>query len=895
MEEIIKQIQILIEEGYEPIEIASNLIEQGLSEEDTYNIFNQLGIDLNTSIPEEYQYPDYMEMAQLGQETRVPIYEYLDYEYNVPKAAYEFLDSLTKFQFAGQYNEELEEPEETDYMNQLASPTEEPFNFNMLQKQPNMLETPIRPENVQTIPPVQMQAIPTPEPQIKSTQRAGITPETISPMSETNLGTASSPFEKSRKKSKYKLGTISNVLVKGASLFNNATNLRKAREVKQKSRILTQADNVFPYYQNPENKQGAYDVNTGELMKYGGNAGDQYNYSLNQYGSNYDNKQTKIKQTLKRVPREEANLETEGGETVLTDLNNDGLYNFYSISGPRHSQGGVPLNLPNESFIFSDTPSLKMTKEEMKEMGIKSKKRLTPAQISKRYDLNKFFGKINDEFADDIQLNTAELMLNKNRMSLSKLAFLQERKKNFEDGIPSTAYPFLLSQNVDPFTIKNKNLPKAQRGNFETLFPDLIVPPYNQQNLGTLNQNELGAYGNITKEQLENWQNTWSKYRGLDDKNLQAPKELIESLGQYQESNPKVEEFQNWYYQNYIPAIVDNAIQRGYINPEDKTKAVNALKEDYKINNDGKFSPQTLNLPTITVTKMLPTGEIRSTIPEEQIEEEPIIEPPGSFSSSYSEPEISDNMLPPFEEYVFPNPEMPLQFEYPQEKDYYPDDYLIQDLINMGAIARRDRQLFLPWMAPVTPIDIDYTLEDPTRAIAAINEQVGTLSDSVKSFSTPQASSARISEIQGAAAKAVADELARVNQRNTRTINQAEQTQAQLDYYTNEQRRSALEKAYDNTQVAQQQYLNERNFDREQLARFLAQAESNRANIYNLNQMQDYFRINPRTGQVYKSGSRKFEPSNIDRQEEILRYYKEGLKLGLTGEALNKFVELYSN
>ena len=38
-----------------------------------------------------------------------------------------------------------------------------------------------------------------------------------------------------------------------------------------------------------------------------------------------------VNTTLKAVPREEANLEAEVGETVLTDMNNDGDFELYEI------------------------------------------------------------------------------------------------------------------------------------------------------------------------------------------------------------------------------------------------------------------------------------------------------------------------------------------------------------------------------------------------------------------------------------------------------------------------------------------------------------------------------------------------------------------------------------
>jgi hypothetical protein len=51
---------------------------------------------------------------------------------------------------------------------------------------------------------------------------------------------------------------------------------------------------------------------------------------------------TEVSKTLTAVPREVANLEAEGGETVVGDLDGSTMPSFKTIVGPRHSAGGVP-------------------------------------------------------------------------------------------------------------------------------------------------------------------------------------------------------------------------------------------------------------------------------------------------------------------------------------------------------------------------------------------------------------------------------------------------------------------------------------------------------------------------------------------------------------------------
>ena len=175
------------------------------------------------------------------------------------------------------------------------------------------------------------------------------------------------------------------------------------------------------------------------------------------------------KKTLQPVSREAANLEAEKNETALTDLDNDGSFELYNIGGKRHSEGGTPLNLPEQTFVFSDTRKMLLSKEELEELGIESKKKMTPAKASKKFPLNEYIDVLQDEHSDEIAIRSAEEMLNKNKLKLSQIAFMQESKKDFSDGLPVAAYPFLMSQGIDPqefeAKIQEQNAPQqGQQG-----------------------------------------------------------------------------------------------------------------------------------------------------------------------------------------------------------------------------------------------------------------------------------------------------------------------------------------------------------------------------------------------------------------------------------------------
>jgi hypothetical protein len=154
---------------------------------------------------------------------------------------------------------------------------------------------------------------------------------------------------------------------------------------------------------------------------------------------------------------------------------------------------------------------------------------------------------------------------------------------------------------------------------------------------------------------------------------------------------------------------------------------------------------------------------------------------------------------------------------------------------------------------------------------------------------------ARISQMQGEAASQIANEIARVNQRNINTINRAESQQAQIDMILDAERRKNLTKEYDDTQEVLQNYMDERNFDREQLAEAISNAMTNRANTYNLNQLQDYFQIDPTTGgTIGKFGERAFDPVvSENRSEKITKAIEKLKELGIanpTPELIDYFL-----
>lgn len=163
-------------------------------------------------------------------------------------------------------------------------------------------------------------------------------------------------------------------------------------------------------------------------------------------GASYDG----IKKTVEEVDEEDANLEAEGGETAFGNITGQSIPDHLKIVGKRHSEGGVPLNLPDDTFIFSDTASMKITDPAILAMFNKNPKKggYTPAELAKPYDIQKYKSILLDPESGKLERKTAELMIKNMIMKLGALALAQESKKGFPQGIPEVAKPYMEANKI---------------------------------------------------------------------------------------------------------------------------------------------------------------------------------------------------------------------------------------------------------------------------------------------------------------------------------------------------------------------------------------------------------------------------------------------------------------
>ena len=997
-------------------------------------------------------------------------------------------------------------------------------------------------------------------------------------------------------------------------------------------------------------------VNGEVKMAHGGPVtGDQADYGLTTFSDHSQGMgspdSTDVRYSLSSVPREKSNLEAEGGETVLTDLSNDGNFGLYDIKGPRHSSGGVPMFLPEQSFIFSDTNKMKLDRNTLKEFDIDSRKKMTPAKVSKKYDLNKYYGLMNDDYVDKIQASSAELMLKKNMESLSKLSFVQEAKKGFEEGVPLAAHPYLESIGEDPiqFTAKIEEISEKQAAEraIAALPPEqqeqimmmqqlmqqaeqqaqqqqqapgmegMPMDPAQMQAADPMAQMPQGMMpppeqGMMPPEQgmpmMQPGGEFWSMINAMDlstaptqeyFEELQKPMDYASSRNivadaQLQKENPtlgptpyeqKMSDLAGGVVNTGASGITDDPtvekdkgsigdrIERGYNQFIDsplaekigktsdaivkgaglakeriKTKRGRQANQDllkmgmadnmgmnfdpmmsqgtYDVNtglagdiiagdgsgasgfdsyrskfgreiaqdgmefdfnklnstddvdylrkflaDDGDhdddgfpnsedpqwqswYSENDLGNTFDTLREKVPVAEINTdNIPEGQKEEEEttvviktddgkkktvkakrvviyddsrqkiatiykdsdgnmihgdlvsedlgttrlavqpsvknadgdvvyygdlnlldpdkqqdfetrfpwatkldgykygqgkwvkefqqeyekrayeyamanqgeayfpyfkgkgstpkareayfrkknpwakdITFPEGTFDNKYRSGESTDGdfgghtySAPLFEEPEKETPDptpTPTKTPTPIKEIDVPEistpyvkpkaDWWTQDMLKLNSIGNRQRDMFMPWQPAVQKTNYDFVLEDPTRAIAAINEQLGVSQQAIGAFAGPQSMAARNAQAQGRAALEIANEIGRANQRNTGTINRGLAIQAQYDQMANQEQDRRRVKEYDDTQKVLQTYMDEKNFDREQYADALGSAITNRANTFNLNSIQDYYNIDPTSGgMVFQTNSKALNPVDQPGEYDFMNRYTE--------------------
>ena len=584
--------------------------------------------------------------------------------------------------------------------------------------------------------------------------------------------------------------------------------------------------------------------------------------------------------TLNPSPRSAANLEAEKGETVVTDLDNNRIPEHYKIGGKKHSEGGTPLNLPPKSFIFSDHKSMSIKGDALKKfIPGTSKNKMTPAQIAsnKRFDISEENEILKDADSDAMAKATAERNIQSKLVKLGELAMEQESIKDFENGIPEIAMPFLKRQGVSPEQVQMINAELEQKNMMDEMIAAYGKEVYSKggmpkyQTKGETNNsyapdsakafNEFGLSfalpGYTTYQDVQAFEgdgrfgnaadNEEGFFKGFEGvySDLDALKASLDKYG-VNDVNPEVKKFQTWFTNTHIPErakLIRDKVKevRGYeMTEEEFNNLQSGLTNEFGFGTDKKGFALDGKWGTVTSGRRVLDFDIAA------LEETP--EPK----------EIVPEELTPY------TPEG-------QDTDFYLQDKL------KGLNKAQDRaNRYFGYTQRLQPYLADPTFVDPERQLQA-NEELGAINaQAMAQQGRGQNLGANLSLLQGKLAANQADTLAKYTNTNAQIANQFDlyNTEAKnkiQQYNAVQNRQQAID-----TAVVNQQFDNFQRQKRNDLANLVANAYTNRADTDLLNDLYPQYSIDPLTGGMGDFTGSGFVP-------------------GQDANAYDAFVEAYAN
>ena len=601
----------------------------------------------------------------------------------------------------------------------------------------------------------------------------------------------------------------------------------------------------------------------------------------------------RVAESLEPVPEDEATVEAENGETIYIP-NMGGLAAQFKVKGKRHSQGGTPMNPPDDSFFFSDTHKMKIKDPEMlKEFGKFTKKigsGYTPAELSEQYKINEYRKVLADKNSDKLQRSTAEKMIGNYNLKLGKLALVQESSKGFPDGIPAAALPYLAANSVDPNQILPLKSPEQQQQQHQ--MPDgsmMDGMPHAQYGGGLKYFNKggsnTGTYmdGNYFREggELPQYQEAGpvpakGAYQASPNETTPEGKNPS-SLWTTEELKVKYKE-QGIDYENMTDAEAQSAL---YDKSDPYERAfmwghVGMTKKGLKLKLPSTFpswKPKDGESHEQYKARLKAAGYTPESLEKELAPLKPaftdgyrglreawLLTPPKKAAAVVTDKPLDDK-----------GPVLESEKMIPGFKRSAPAKWWLQDKIKTAGAATDFLRIkkYLPWEAPVSPYIGQPTFYDPTREMAANAEIANIGTQGASTFADPNQFSATFSGIQGAAAANAANILGKYNNENVTVANTFNALKSDIFNRAGEANANMAKRLYDGTTLANQNFDNAKNMARQELRQSYIDAVTNRAQTQTLNTLYPHYQVDPRTGGFlnFSQGS-KMKPGAVSSQQE---------------------------
>jgi hypothetical protein len=548
-----------------------------------------------------------------------------------------------------------------------------------------------------------------------------------------------------------------------------------------------------------------------EQMAYGG----QSNYGLDLgrkevYTDMPEGRSESISSSMSAVPREMANIEAEGGETVYGDLDGDGGLEHMKIHGKRHTQGGVPLNVPEGSFVFSDTKKMRIKDPAiLAKFGASYKKGgATPASIAKKYDINHYKAIMEDPNADPLDKATARIMVKNYQTKLGQLALVQEGMKGFPAGIPDVA------QSVLPQVAFGGYLDQYQTG---------------QQVRKTMTPAEIAAYEKAGYKRVPGT-NEWRKENErvvLKDPKIipGKPEKVIPGKGpETRQGIPGGTPGEPWR------KFIIGELNRGVTYEELAEKGhgtIGGLKKQFP----DQYKPAQ---PQV----------VEPAVPEQKICEDPNTKFNPETGKCEQIIKDSESMFLQEDPGTVPGGGGGTGGDTPY-KFLQPDKY------KMAAAAMFGPRLYMPWSPDLAYRPNQLALQDWQAQTQNIYQGVNTAANTLGAYQPGTAMASNLAFLQGQAANNAANAIYQTDAGNVDRFNRFSELEGarrgEIDLYNQENRRNLFDKGV----IAKQQFDNSLRKYASNLGQAYADAWKNRSMWGALNATNQEYNMDPDTGRLY--------------------------------------------
>ena len=623
----------------------------------------------------------------------------------------------------------------------------------------------------------------------------------------------------------------------------------------------------------PTMAEGGY-ANTGASRGYGNQQAGQ-GYALNRFwnspagypgSTSQVNPYGKVGNTLPEA-KDGGDINAEKQEMVLGDFDQDGQQELMNVDGPPHTQGGKDVNVPSNSFVFSDTKDLKIKDPQILAMFGMAPKRggYTPAFIAKKYDLNKLKKILDDPNADDMSKKTAQLMNDNYLAKLNKLAQVQEGMKGAmgmehhdpERGqVPAQEPPVQIVGNMD-------------QGGAEMMQPEVMAKyggiPYmaeggdpDEQSVYNMYPNTLTSQGYVyerpTPENVRSFiqQSIQPRPSGYKPGNLTAEQyDAMRRAGWDGKSNPG-----EWAQKNQYDQVQAAIKESGLSNPAADASSKNQLGYTYRGPRWEAFKPKG---PDYNPTMQDATRSQSFYIQPHQLN---LLDP----SDQTVGPKAVT--VPPMGPFVATDTELPLTEdnkkrktktkEAKQRRGIFMNPNLYGDAMNIAQMLQL--QKFVPY-APVPQAVIpDTVFVDPTRAIAAQQEMARNAMEMAGQSANARAARATGLAYQGEAGKQAADTIAQYAAQNVGIANAANANAAQITNQLMQMEANRMEELNKGNFLAARDYQREMGRLQAEWADRKQKQHDTAVKTAWINKTSPYFNVDPYTQMpVFKPGNAEAE------------------------------------